>query len=338
MHAYGFDKKALELIFSYLSNRKHRTKVNNKFSKWAEILSGIPQGSILGPLSFNIYTNDLFYILKDSIANFADDTTPYCTKSSYDELIESLQIDCDILIDWFHHNFFKLNADKCKLLISNRQDDISINIDNEYISCDKSVKLLGVTIDNELTFKEHISNICKKVSLKLHALARVSKFINEDKLRLIMKAFIESQFSYCSLIWMFHNRTLNNKINKLHERALRLVYKDETLSFRELLIKDGSFTMHERNLQKLAIEMYKVKNNLSPDFMHLIFPAANKTYNLRKNCDFKTDNVRTTYSGTETLRFRGPKTWDLVPDDIKSSTDLSEFKRKIKAWKPEGCI
>ena len=81
----------------------------------------------------------------------------------------------------------------------------------------------------------------------LHALARVSTFIDQDKLRLILKAFIESQFSYCSLIWMFHNRSINNKINKLHERALRLVYKDDNLSFRELLDKDHSFTIHEKN-------------------------------------------------------------------------------------------
>ena len=251
--------------------------------------------------------------------------------------MESLQIDCDSMVAWFHQNFFTLNADKCKLLVYNRHNDISINIDGEYITCDKSVKLLGIKIDNELTFKEHISNICKKVSLKLHALARVSKFINEDKLRLILKAFIESQFSYCSLIWMFHNRTLNNKINKLHERALRLVYKDDASTFRELLDKDNSFTIHERNLQKLAIEMFKAKNKLSPDFMQTIFPREENIYNLRKNRDFKVENVRTTYFGTETLKYRGPKVWDLVPEHIKSSNDLVEFKRKIKVWRPEGC-
>ena len=76
-----------------------------------------------------------------------------------------------------------------------------------------------------------------------------------------MKTFIESQFNYCPLVWMFHNRTLNDKINKLQERALRLVYKDDDLTFQQLLEKNKSFTIHERNLQKLAIEMYKVKNN-----------------------------------------------------------------------------
>ena len=220
------------MILSYLSGRKHRTKVNNHLSEWADILSGIPQGSILGPLLFNIYINDLFYFIReDRVANYADDTTPYDIKSNYDEMIDSLQSDSNILLQWFTINFFKLNADKCKLLISNREDELSINIQGESIICEKSVKLLGIKVDNQLTFNEHISNICKKVSLKLHALARVSHFMNNNKLRLLMKTFIESQFSYCSLIWMFHSRMLNNRINNLQERALRLVHKDNSSSF-----------------------------------------------------------------------------------------------------------
>ena len=338
LDAYGFDYMSLNLILCYLSGRKHRTKVNNHFSEWADILSGIPQGSILGPLFFNIYINDLFYVIReDRVTNYADDTTPYDIKSTYDELIDSLQSDSNILLQWFTNNFFKLNADKCKLLISNREDELSINIQGESILCEKSVKLLGIKIDNQLTFNEHISNICKKVSLKLHALARVSHFMNNNKLRLLMKAFIESQFSYCSLIWMFHSRMLNNRINNLHERALRLVHKDNSSSFAQLLERDQSFSIHSRHLQKLAIEMFKVKNNLSPSFMHSIIPATENNYNFRNNPEFKTENIRTTLYGSETLMHRGPKTWDLVPQEIKASRNLNEFKRKIKKWKPEGC-
>ena len=125
------------------------------------------------------------------------------------------------LIKWFRDNFLKLNADKCHLLISNKSKEIEINVEEETIECENFVKLLGVTLDNKLNFNEHVSNICKKASQKLHALARVSNYICQDKLRTLMKAFIESQFGYCPLIWMFHSRTLNNRINRLHERALR---------------------------------------------------------------------------------------------------------------------
>ena len=238
--AYGFD---LEVILSYLSRRKHRTKINNRLSEWADIVAGIPHSSILGPLLFNIYINDIFYFIHESITNYADDTTPYSIKSNYEELVAALQLESKTLIEWFKSNFFMLNADKCKLLISDKDSDVSINIEGVTIVCEKLVKLLGIKIDNQLTFIEHVSSICKKVSLKLHALARVSNEMNQNKLRLLMKAFIVSQFSYCPLIWMFHSRILNNRVNSLHERALRLVYKDQDSSFEQFL-RDNSFSIH----------------------------------------------------------------------------------------------
>ena len=91
--------------------------------------------------------------------------------------------------------------------------------------------------------------------------------MNSDKLRLIIKAFVNTQFGYCSLIWMFHSRSLNNRINKIHERALRVVFKDKNATFNELLQRDGSVTIHERNIQALATEMFKVFNGISPSRM-----------------------------------------------------------------------
>ena len=230
-----------------------------------------------------------------------------------------------------------MNPDKCKLLITNHGKDKSLIIDKEVIECSKSVKLLGVTIDNRLDFNEHVNKLCKKVSSKLHALARISNFISQEKLRLIMKAFIESQFSYCPLVSMFHSRILNNRINKLHERCLRVVYKDSSLSFQELLRKDNSFCIHHRNLQRLATKMYKAYNILSLSLVRDIFPVRDTPYNLRNNNPFQSINVRTVFNGTETISFRGPKIWSLVPDNIKSATTLTEFKAKIRNWKPVGC-
>ena len=212
-----------------------------------------------------------------------------------------------------------------------------IGIRNEIIEAQRTVKLLGVKIDNKLKFNEHISSICKKANLKIHALARISHLMNTEKLRLLMKAFIESQFAYCPLIWMFHSRSLNNKINRLHERALRLVYRDNNLSFQELLDMDNSFCIHHRNLQKLATEMFKVKNMLSPICINSLFTLSENPYNLRNDYYFNTENVRTVTYGSETLSFRGPKTWALVPNEIKNSATLKLFKEKIKLWKPEGC-
>ena len=251
--------------------------------------------------------------------------------------MKSLENENEILIKWFSDNYFKANPDKFHLLISNHSNNLTIKVEKEIVECCSSVKLLGVTIDNELKFDEHVSKLCKKASQKLHALARVSNYMSQDKLRMLMKAFIESQFGYCPLVWMFHSRKLNNRINRLHERALRLVYKDSLLTFEDLLQKDNSFSIHHRNLQKLATEIYKVKNNLSPTIMEGIFLIREIPYDLRNKNPFQSGKVRTVFNGTETISFRGPKTWDIVPEDIKKSISLMEFKSKIRKWKPKGC-
>ena len=237
---------------------------------------------------------------------------------------------------WFNENYMKSNNDKCHLVITS-PEEVKINIGCDDIINEKSVKLLGVTIDQKLNFSEHVTKLCKKASMKLHALARVSKYMSTNKLRIIMKAFIESQFGYCPLIWMFHNRTLNTRINKIQERALRLVYKDNTSTFTELLSKDSSFCIHHRNLQKLAIEMYKVKHNISPELMNNIFDQKDNTYDFRSEQIWEIRAVKSVYNGTESLSFRGPKTWDMLPTDIKNSESLGEFVHEVKKWKPEGC-
>ena len=147
--------------------------------------------------------------------------------------------------------------------------------------------------------------------------------MSQDKLRLLMKAFIESQFSYCPLVWMFHSRTLNNRLNRLHERGLRMVYKDYKLTFNDLLHKDNSFSIHHRNLQRLAMEMYKAYNDLSPSLVKSIFRTREIPYNLRNCNPFKFTNVHTVFKGTETISFRGTKIWSLVPDNIKHAKSLS---------------
>ena len=231
----------------------------------------------------------------------------------------------------------KMNPDKCHLLVPKHGEDVELRIGDETIKGENMVKLLGITIDKNLDFKEHVSGLCKKASQKLHALTRISPFMETKKLRMIMKAFIESQFSYCPLIWMFHSRELNNRINRIHERALRVAYKDNKSSFEELLIQDQSFTTHERNIQRLAIELFKVKNELSPSFMSKVFPASMNLVNLRNMPSFQTSNIKSVYKGSETISFRGPQIWSILPDEIKNAKTLDEFKSKIKCWKPKGC-
>ena len=136
---------------------------------------------------------------------------------------------------------------------------------------------------------------------------------------------------------MCHSRGLNNRINKLHERALRMVYKDYTSSFHELLTKDNSVTIHENNIQKLVTEIFKVKIGEAPEIMQEIFQFKENHYNMRCNDKILRDNVKTTHYGLETLSTLGSKLWDLLPSSYKEIESLIEFKRKIKTWKPKQC-
>ena len=143
---------------------------------------------------------------------------------------------------------------------------------------------------------------------------------------------------------MFHSRRINTKINNLHYRALRMVYLDETSSFEELLRKDGSVTIHHRNLQFLATEMFKVDKCLAPIFMNDILSrnknsfAENVSSNTRLNSSYYNYcNPKTVNYGLETLRSFAPKLWNMIPKDLKDISSLAIFKSKIKGWIPQDC-
>ena len=339
LEAYGFDLPALKLIQDYLKSRMQRTKVNGGYSSWREILSGVPQGSILGPLLFNIFINDIFFFLvKTKITNYADDNSTYAMENDIMELLKTLESETCVVMDWFRVNQMKPNQGKCHLLIAdinhkNYSSNSYIYLENAFLENEKSVRLLGVQIDQHLNFEEHITSLLKEGNKKLHALMRIKKYLSQDKLRLVMKTFIESQFNYCPLVWMCHSRDLNHRINKLHKRALSIVYRNNNLSFEELLEMDKSFTIHERNLQKLATEMYKVKHNLCPKLFQDLF-----TPTMRGKNEWVIPKVKGVSKGLETIRYRGPTTWSLVPEEIKKSKSLSAFKEKIRKWKPVGCL
>ena len=266
-----------------------------------------------------------------------------------------IENDCSLLIDWFRDNYLTLNADKCHLIFTgHKHEAMYASIGDELIWEENAVKLLGLIIDRELTFDTYVRTICKIASQKLTAILRLANFLSGHKRKVLMKTFFESQFSYCPLLWMFCSRKLNNKINRLHERALRIAYSDYVSSFQELLIKDGTCNIHQRNLKVLALEMYKIAHEKFPSFMKDLVEEIDRNYHTRssykveldengnvikcsKKSNYRLQNVNTVTFGHQSFRYLGPKIWALIPNEWKNINSIIAFKNKLKQYEFKNC-
>ena len=218
----------------------------------------VPQGSILGPLWFNIFICDLIFIMNDiEFASYADDNTLFIIGEDIGDVIFKLQNTSKTLFQWFYDNQMKANLDKFHFTCSSNEK-LNIVIEDQTISNSNCERLLGVLLDSKLTFKPHVDSICQKAGLKLNAISRIIPCMEFSKRRLPVNAFFSSQLNYFPLIWMCHDRMLNNGINRLHERCLRIIYNDKHTSFEELLEKDKSVSIHQKNLKVLTTEMFKI--------------------------------------------------------------------------------
>ena len=159
LDAYGFKNDALYLIFNYLNNRKQRVKTNSSFSSFQNIISGVPQGSLLGPLLFNIFLTGIFLFCPTEIASYADDEPPYATGDCLEKTLQKVEKASNTLFKWFSNNHTVANADKCDFLTS-ISEEVSVKIENEIIKNSLQETLLGIVIDNRLTFETHEKNLC----------------------------------------------------------------------------------------------------------------------------------------------------------------------------------
>ena len=204
LECYGLNEISLKLILNHLSHRKQRTKIGPSFSSWFDIYIGVPQGSILGLLLFDIFINDLFLnVTKSEICSFADDNKLYSFDKTLDTIFSNLKYDLENVLSWFQANSLKANPSKFQFMIlgDKQNTPFVLNINGKKINNSREIELLGIVIDNQLKFKKHIENLCKKASFKLHALRRIRKFLTVEKARILANAFINSQFNYTRFLY-----------------------------------------------------------------------------------------------------------------------------------------
>ena len=227
-----------------------------------------------------------------------------------------------MLFKWFSDNKMKANISKCHVLV-NKKDEVVINLGETEIKNSEYEKLLGIKVDTKLNFNEHLNAIITKASREVNALSRVEPYLSLSKKKILMNSFFKSQFSYCPLVCMFHTRIMNNKINRLHERCMRLTYGDKTSSFEELLEQDKSVSIHTRKLQMLPTEIFKMYRSMSPPILCELFHG-------RDNSNFAVPNVKSVFHGSKIISYLGPTIWDIVPLKLKKLTSLNAFKKGIK--------
>ena len=188
-------------------------------------------------------------IIGSDVCNFADDKTLYSCDKRLVNIFVNLKIDLNNVLYWFQVNSLKANPGKFQFMIlgDKKNNTFVLNIHDNEIKNSSEVELLGITIDSQLKFKKHIDSLCRKASYKLHALRRIRNFLTVEKAKMLANAFINSQFNYAPLVWMFAGKTSINKICKIHHRTLQVIHNDYQKSYDELLDINNDVNIHQKH-------------------------------------------------------------------------------------------
>ena len=231
---YGFRGIAKKWLKSYLTNRTQYVEFESKNSPMCKIEYGVPQGSILGPLLYLLYVNDIANASSGLVLSFADDTSLIVNDSNLNTLFEKANIEMNNLYSWFCANKLSLNAKKTKYLVIHSQyhkadfTNLDITIDNSTLTRvgngenEKSTKFLGVWLDENLTWKNHINHVGNKISRAIYMISQVKRILPIESLRTLYFAMIHPHISYNIMTWADVTNLDKAKLNKLQKRAIEL--------------------------------------------------------------------------------------------------------------------
>ena len=342
LNAYGLSTAACELMSSYLNQRMQRVKISNCRSSWKMLNKGVPQGSILGPLLFNVFMNDMFLFMERcNLYNYADDNSIIHSSPDIETVILNLKHDCQNAIQWFTNNGMKANPNKFQFMVISSKQMEPQNIElhgGVSITSEPSVKILGVVIDDRLNFDEHVSMCCTKAARQLNALARISKYLDFKSKTIIYNSFILSNFNYCPLAWHFCGKTNNQKLDKLQERSLRILYCDYSSHFQDLLGNTSTESILTTRIKCIVSEVFKSLYKLNAPCLHDMFKINKTSYDVRVT-KLEQPLRKTTNYGLRTFSYIGSRLWNLLVQEYPEvpHIDLGQFKSLLKRWTGPKC-
>ena len=316
----GIDIKSVLWITSFLENRSQTVVVEGYKSLSVPVLSGVPQGSVLGPCLFLAYINDLPDSLRSRVRLFADDTVIYLTVSSNNDA-EILQNDLITLEKWENDWSMEFNTDKCEVIRITKKKNTVIypyKLHNVELNTTTNAKYLGVTLSNDFKFSTHINNISAKANNTLKFIKRNVQTHNKKIKETAYNTYVRPQLEYCSSIWHPWQKTQTYKIERVQRAAARYVMNDYdfTSSVSEMIKSLNWQTLHQRRIKTSLILLYKISNNLIFVDHHYLIPI--------KDLKFHVPFSKTLYHQNSFFP-RTIRNWNSLPNHVKASTSLEQF-------------
>lgn len=339
LQSYGFTSNACKLMFSYMTERKQRVKIGEITSTWAKPQKGVPQGSILGPLIFNIFMNDFLYLHFDSsVYNYADDNTLAVIGPEFNTVISKLELDAQKAVKWFSENKMQANPEKFQFMFLGKDvtSSLKLQVCGTNLEPSDSIDILGVTLDSKLKFNIMVKEICKKTSCQLNVLQRLKSNLDKESRMAVYNAFIISNMLYCQLVWMHCGMANIKKLEKVNERALKFVNRDNKSDYEVQLIKADKNRLLTNRVINMSIEVYKAKVGISPIYLQELFVNEFNPYNLRASNTLVLPKYRTRTFGYRSFAYMGAKIWNQLTNDLRESPTLPLFRERMKIWAAEN--
>ena len=340
---YRFSHKSLSWFQSYLSSRFQTIKSDHGPSEFSQLLSGVPQGSILGPTLFLLFINDLPFSMKHCSADFfADDSTFHVSGKAKQEIESKLQTDSNDANNWSIRNKMPINYDKTtSMLIGTRQkirniDKLNIRIDDNNIKAVSSQKLLGIIIDENLLWNPHIDYICSTISTRISLLRQLSYYVPENVQKIFHRGYILPLLDYGSNTWGATKNSNIDRLNKLQKRAARIILRtDFTTPSADMFKQLGWAPVANRLQYNKAVLTYKALNDLTPSYISDLLKPSELTSNFHLR---SSDNGFLTVPRSRTVLYdrsfscSAPKLWNFLPYSIRSVPSLDVFKKSVKEY------
>lgn len=340
LDAYGIKGIAHGWFESYLEGRSQIAAVNGELSEPQNITTGVPQGSILGPLFFIIYVNDLPNSLKHCETNmFADDTTIYINGKDITLVSELLQNDLANIYEWLNTNKLSLHIGKTNsMLICNRQkqrhlqtNQLSINLEGQNLAQVDHLPYLGVELDNHLSFNPQLDKTCNKISRALGVLKRASKHLPIESRTTLYNTLVLPHFDYACTVWSNTSMTNLTRLQRLQNRGMRILLKEGPRAhITDMLVQLKWMSVKQRLQLKLSTLMYNITHNQTPAYMRNFCEIRSQhTHNTRASSG---NNLFKEMAHQYSLNSKGVNCWNNIPPHIRQLPSLLTFKTAVSKY------